>query len=501
MTAWLSPLVPALGAGLLVEAIYFLARRHFPHMIERLRYQTWALAIVALVYLTRGASELLPPLVLSWTEFFAIVVSCDLGYRLLDRYWLSRQRDGKGRLAIPKLVRDLLGWIVVATAALVAAAELDLFSLGQWAIPSAVVSAVLGFALQDVLKNLFAGLALQTEAPFETGDWLVFGEEPRQVLEMTWRSTRFRNSLGVDFVEPNANLAAAQLTNLGSGAVPMGFEIRVLLGFDAPPGEVRASLERAARSCPSVVDNPPPVALVHSFADHGVYYRLRFWSTQVGGVMRLLGEVQARVWYQLRRDGWTIPWPLRSIEIDRASARTSESRKVATASALALFARVDVLAALPDGVRARLAESARHQHFDAGEKLVVEGATGDSLMVIARGSVLVSKSGTAIGATSIKLATLSEGDYFGEMSLLTGAPRSATVTAHADVEVFVLDRAALAPLLQQDPKLAETLSQVLAQRIAATVATLEDRREALRRGQVVEPHTLLHKIRDFFRIA
>jgi CRP-like cAMP-binding protein len=100
----------------------------------------------------------------------------------------------------------------------------------------------------------------------------------------------------------------------------------------------------------------------------------------------------------------------------------------------------------------------------------------------------------------VALATLGEGDCFGEMSLLTGAPRSATVVAQGAVEVFVLDRKALAPVLHDDPSLAETLSRVLAGRVAATVALFEGRRDELKRQAPAEPHGLLQKIRDFFRL-
>jgi hypothetical protein len=119
-----------------------------------------------------------------------------------------------------------------------------------------VISAVLGFALQDVLKNVFAGLALQTEAPFDLGDWLLIDHDPRQVLEMSWRSTHLRNNLGINFREPNANLANREITNLGTGRVAMGFEVEVGVAYGAPPALVKRSLERAAASSALVAPEP-----------------------------------------------------------------------------------------------------------------------------------------------------------------------------------------------------------------------------------------------------
>jgi CRP-like cAMP-binding protein len=106
-----------------------------------------------------------------------------------------------------------------------------------------------------------------------------------------------------------------------------------------------------------------------------------------------------------------------------------------------------------------------------------------------------------VGTGVVELAAMGPGGFFGEMSLLTGAPRSATVTAEGAVEVFVLDREALEPILSADPAIAETLSKVLTERLAATVARFEDRREALRRTEISDHHTLLKRIRSFFRLG
>lgn len=114
----------------------------------------------------------------------------------------------------------------------------------------------------------------------------------------------------------------------------------------------------------------------------------------------------------------------------------------------------------------------------------------------------MTKAGAEVGTTRLSLATLGEGDYFGEMSLLTGEPRSASVVAEGPCETFVLERADLAPILESDPAVAETLSRVLAERTAATEARFEDRRS---RGAVPErveseQESLLDRIRQLFHL-
>ncbi|KAB2950719.1 MAG: mechanosensitive ion channel [Thermoanaerobaculia bacterium] len=461
-TPWLRPLLAALAVALALEVVYFLVRGRFPRPFERLRLQVEILALTVVAFLTTGRGEALLPFgldepLLKASAFVAVVLGFGLAYLALDRVGLARRLDARGRPAVPRLVRDLLAWLVVVAAVVLAGAWFYGLDLKSIALPSAVLSAVLGFALQDVLKNVFAGLALQTEQPFDLGDWLVVDGEPRRVIEMSWRSTHLRNNLGVDFREPNANLVAASITNLGGGERAVGFAVHVGVAYGAPPRLVKDALESAAASAPGVAAEPPPQALLHRFADSAVEYELRYWSREVHAAARLRDAVQSRVWYRLHRDGWTIPFPIRTVQLETASRIAADKLSWRARRAESLLARTDLFSGLDPEVRRRLAEAAGLAYFDAGERLVEEGEAGDSLMLVSRGSVVVTKSGLELGTDRVTLAMLKEGSYFGEMSLLTGAPRSATVTAEGAVEAFVLDRAALAPILEADPAIAETL--------------------------------------------
>ena len=176
-----------------------------------------------------------------------MVLAVELAFRAVDRLWLAQRKDALGRPAVSRLVRDLGSLLGVFAAAVFAAhAFLDV-PYARFLLPSAVVSAVLGFALQDVLKNVFAGLSLQTEVPFLAGDWILLDGEPMQVLEVTLHATRLRTSLGVQVREPNATLVGSRIANLGSGQRSVGFAVEVGVAYGSPPGLVKASLELAAR--------------------------------------------------------------------------------------------------------------------------------------------------------------------------------------------------------------------------------------------------------------
>jgi len=498
---WIRPILSALGVLVALQVPYLLLRRAFPRLLDRVRYQLWALAVSGLAFLSFADALTLPSWLFGALGFTAAVLSVDLGWRVVDRFLLDRQRDDRGRPAIPQLMRDVGAWLLLATAILLAGREFFEWDLSKLIVGSAVLSAIIGFALQDVLKNVFSGMALQTEQPFDTGDWLEVEGEPRQVIGMTWRATHMRNSLGVDFREPNANLTNARIKNHGSGIEPTGLFVRVGTHYGHPPRLVKLSLEKAARSAPGVVDQPAATALMIGFGDSAIQYEVRFWTRDVHQITRVRDGVLSRIWYQLHRDGWRIPYPIHTVEHEPLESIAADKKAWRARRAQALLATVELFSGLPEEVLEQLALAAKLEYYDAGERLVTEGETGDSLFVIQRGSVMISKAGTAIGTTAVALAILNEGDFFGEMSLLTGSPRSASVIAEGPVEVFVLDRNAVAPVLERDPAIAEVLSKRLAERLAATQARFEDREEELKRRRDHAPDSLLVRIRTFFKLG
>jgi CRP/FNR family transcriptional regulator, cyclic AMP receptor protein len=107
---------------------------------------------------------------------------------------------------------------------------------------------------------------------------------------------------------------------------------------------------------------------------------------------------------------------------------------------------------------AGLAKTRRYARFT---NIVREGERGDSFYVILDGTVLVKPS----GKRSVRLKA---GDWFGEMALLDGAPRTATVEAQDEVLVMVLGRAAFQKAVTADPKMAMVLLRTLAERLRAS---------------------------------
>ena len=237
MSSWLV----AAGAGLAVvlglEALYPLVRKRWVEGRLRFLYHLWTAAVATLAAFTFGGGVDRWPRVGLWVTAVAMVLSIVVLYTVFALSVLAKPRGPNRAPLAPRLVRDVVGWLVFVAAVLGVLTGLGITEWSTVVVSSTVLSAVVGLALQDVLKNVFAGLALQVEKDFATGDWLLLDGLPVQVLEMSWRTTKLRSNDGYEFYEPNANLSNQRIVLLGSGDRPLAWNFRVGLPYDVPPAK------------------------------------------------------------------------------------------------------------------------------------------------------------------------------------------------------------------------------------------------------------------------
>jgi small-conductance mechanosensitive channel/CRP-like cAMP-binding protein len=382
------------------------------------------------------------------------------------------------------LLRATLGWDVTALVA-----------------TSAAVSIVLGLAMQETLANLFAGLALMIERPFEPGDWVRFGDRVGRVTEVSWRAVKLRLIRAEDYlVVPNSVVAKHEIVNLSQPTPLHGQTLDVPVVLTEPPNRVRQALIEAALQVDGVLSDPLPRAGVLRFEPGAVYYRLTYWIQDFSRALDIEGQVPTHIWYAFRRAGIRLPFPVSDVRW-RDAALTETSEQQAELGRLGgLLRGVDFLAALTSEEVERLAAGARLAPYPAGMTVVRQGDAGDSLFVIASGRVEVSAH-SVVGRGDRMLATLGAGDYFGEMSLLTGAPRSATCRSLEDAELLILTADALRPLLTHDPAAAERLSQAMARRKAHDEETVPVVAAGMAPAPPDLPHVLLGRMRNFFGLT
>jgi CRP-like cAMP-binding protein len=255
---------------------------------------------------------------------------------------------------------------------------------------------------------------------------------------------------------PNNQLITTTVLNYSRPSPIHRTAIRVSFHYRHPPNEVKAMLLDAVRGMPGVLAEPAPDTFPIEFAESAVTYVLRVWIDDFLRSDPIVGEVRARIWYAAHRAGLEMPFPIRTLVMAEPPATAGEST-----GRLAALERVDLFTPLDAEGRERVARGLVEQQFCAGEDIIRQDAPGDSLFIIDRGLVDVRVTGNGVHRS---IAQLGPGQFFGEMSLMMGAPRQATVTAVQDTVCYVLDQSAFRCVLDSRPSVMEDISTILAER-------------------------------------
>ena len=200
---------------------------------------------------------------------------------------------------------------------------------------TAVGAVVIGFALQDTLGNLFAGLAIQIEKPFRVGQWVNLAGKDGLVSEITWRATKIRTKTGNFVIVPNSTLSRETITNYSEPMPESRFEVEVGVSYDVPPNEVKAVIAAAIRDEPLLAPGRQPEVLIADFAASAITYRIRVWTADFAADEQLRDHVRSRVYYALRRANFEIPLPMQ-VEIHRDAGRPLVPEPAALEASLAI---------------------------------------------------------------------------------------------------------------------------------------------------------------------
>ncbi len=413
--------------------------------------------------------------------------------------------SARGGRAVPKILRDIVFGLVYATLFLAYLGSVFKIDLTPVLTTSAILSVVLGMALQDTLGNLFAGLAINLDRPFNIGDWVSVDGVNGQVVEITWRATKILTRRQEMHIFPNNAISKARVLNyrLPSSAYAEAVEFQV--GFDVPPNRVREVSLAVAAEIPGILADPPPELLLLKYGEFAATYRCNLWLDDYGASLAIRSRYQERLWYRLQREGIDLPVPQRSVQVQDARTRDEvlerENRRA--------LGQVDVFAFMDAESLGTLARKARVVHYAAGERVFSQGDGGGSLYIIKQGTVTLSLD-EAGGRDTRPFASLGAGDFFGEMSLLTGEPRTASTHAQSDCELLVIEKQHLAPLLEDKADFAREMSRIIAERRSKTEtvkANLAMSREvtiaqAPSAGEVeAASHEIFNRIRSFFKLT
>lgn len=428
---------------------------------------------------------------------FSLLCAVALATKLL--FHIALPRLG---VTIPRILADIVTAVGVAVALIIVGQRAG-FSVAGLITTSAVLTAVIGFALQDTLGNIMGGLALQLDNSVKVGDWISLGagQPAGRVAEIRWRYTAIETRTWDTIIVPNGVLTKSQVTVIGRRShepSQQRRQVEFFVDFRTSPTEVIRAVERSLQgsSIANVADSPPPRVLFFGVKESTAQYLVRFWIRDVAIDDPPESDVRIRVWFALRRAGIPLAIPASAVFLtteteERAAKKGEEELR----SRLAALAGVDLFRGLPEATAKVLAEAMNAMPFCAGEAITHEGAREDDLYILVAGAaaVRIGKDGAPR-----EVARLGPGAFFGEMSLMTGETRTATVVALEDVVCYRIGKPAFEHILRERPEVAEQIAELLAARKEELTAAKDERDDLRRRRLDTAKRDLLGRIRGFF---
>lgn len=395
------------------------------------------------------------------------------------------------KIQIPFLLIDIVRWIILITFVFIILKVYFKINLTGIFATSAVATAVIGFALQDILKNFFSGITLNMEIPFRKGDWIEVSNQVGEVIEMSWRATKIKTIEGNFIIIPNANVSQENIINYSTKQRNLARYVKVGVHYRHPPKIVKDIIKKAALLTEGVLKTPEPITRLTKFNDYSINYQCKFWIDNYPNLYNIEDAVKSKIWYFFKQNGIEIPFPIRTVY----TYKGEETKEKDTSDILDILQNISLFSPLTKNEIKKLSENFSLGYFSRGERLIEEGKEGKTFFIIKKGHVSVNiKKGQQL--KSIKYLT--DGDFFGEMSLLTGEKRTATIIAEENTEVLILDREYFAQILNKKPKIADKISKILVERKEELSKKTEKDRPPKIKKIKAEEKSILNKIKKVF---
>jgi small-conductance mechanosensitive channel len=396
-------------------------------------------------------------------------------------FWRKYHVSSKKSQA-PKLFKDILVIVVYLIAITVIIGYVFKKPLtGFWAT-SSITALIIGFALRNIILDLFSGIALQVEQPYSVADWIKvdqrFSNDPvvGEVMDINWRSTYVRTEENMLVVIPNSLITTqAVITNYCKDGLATRYEVYFTLDYSVPVARATRVLMAGAleaNTTEGFVQEKEPQILVDKTNDLGVVYKVRYWifPWQKLSPSRSRNVLQGKILEHLDSAGLTLAYPKEDIYHTTMPVRQLETDN--EEDRIKLLSRIDLFSFLSKNEIEDLSRRLIRREIASGKDIVRIHENGESMFVLLEGLLDVNIMNDE--GEFIKVAQVTPGSYFGEMSLLTGEKRSATVTSTTDSIIFEITRNSFNDILSIRNDIIEKISENIASRKNSNASAILD---------------------------
>jgi small-conductance mechanosensitive channel len=400
---------------------------------------------------------------------------------------------------VPPFLLDISEWFIMIIVVLAMIRLVFGVELTALLVTSTVASAIIGLALQDTLGNLISGISLQVEAPFSVDDWVEIDGIEGIIVRQNWRTLTLLTREDHRVMLTNSTVAKSKIINYSRPTNRQIQTVYLTLSETYSPNLVKNVLVEAVHGLEDVMLHPRLRSHVVSMQDGCVTYGLSYWLDDYSDKIITRDKVLTRAWFTLHRAGIHIPDPTGNFKLNMIPENAHQQAQHSQQERLFEAMRsLDWLEALNESQLQQLANRTAVSTYTTGEQLVKQGDPGDSLFIIKSGSVSVyvrSEDGRSVYANQ-----LNAGDFFGEMSLLTGEARAASIRANEETEVIIIDKEAFSNVLTQDPTILDRFLAALERRQQGISQSLQQDSAMRRREMGNGRDAFIQRIRRYLRV-
>ncbi|WP_300455839.1 mechanosensitive ion channel family protein [Accumulibacter sp.] len=330
---------------------------------------------------------------------------------------------------------------------------------------SALITAVLAFAMQDTLGNVLGGVALQLDNSLQTGDWVKLDDLTGRVIQIRWRQTTIRTRNGELVIVPNSQLMRGRFTLFGRDSKPEWPWRRWIwfnVTYDSSPTLVIQKVEKVISTAeiPNVAREPAPSCVLMEFGPGYARYALRYWMIDPQPDDPTDSAVRVHVFAALQRAGMQLAVPEQSVHVTKENEAYRESlRQREIEKRIVDLRKLELFAGLREDELRTISERMVYAPFARGAIIFEQGETAHWLYLLASGEaeVLIDFP----GHPRQHFRMIHAGSTFGERGVMTGEPRRDTVIAKTDVVCYRLDQATVEEVVRSRPEIAEAIAHIL----------------------------------------
>lgn len=442
---------------LLLNEIGYFVRRRDQNLVKPIRtIKTLIVPLIALVVLLLNIFDFGKDAIsVKILQTIIWVLAINVGLDIISNLFLKQGKNGKGS-NIPQLFLDIFRVFLVLLGGTIVLSSVWNIELGGLVTALGLGSFVLGLALQDTLGNLFSGIALVYEKPFVVGDYIKVEDRYGQVIEMNWRAVHILTREKELIIIPHLMVGQNVIMNFSKPSLIHILKTNVSFSYDNPPNQVKEALLETCLNTPEILHDPEPEVKTVEYSDSGITYEIEFAIDGFERHEEITDELMTRIWYTAQRHHLKIPFAQMTIH--------NAKEELTPVQAHDLILR-DTLRKLPSYLQIDIEKSrnletgSQIQFYGKNEVIIRQGDHTGSLYVILEGSVELFIE-TARGEKLV-INTIHQGDFFGEVALLSSRTSSMTVVALSDIKIMLIKPSEVLEMVSRNPKLAHQMDEVM----------------------------------------